>query len=97
MSNNTLSTCDDCFNDEIGICFQCVERFNVCYNCVWYGQGELCDNCAGHDDEGIDISYFNRQALNIALEWIESNTRLCLDNAYADDYADDYFYEDYDY
>ena len=93
MCNNTISICDDCFNDETGICLGCIDRFNVCSNCIWYGDGNLCDNCASEEDEGIDIVYIRQNTLDTALDWIELNTRLFMDNAFQDDYFD----EDYDY
>jgi hypothetical protein len=93
MCNNT---CEDCFYADTGICFVCVDRFNVCRNCIWYGEGQLCDNCVENDDEGIDIIYIRQNSLDIALDWIEWNTRLMLDNIYEKDYEEDYE-EDYDY
>lgn len=96
MCNNTISTCDNCFNEETGICFICINRFNACTNCIYYGEGELCINCVENDDEGIDIVYIRQNSLDIALEWIEWNTRLMIDNIHHDDYLDE-DYEDYDY
>ena len=63
-----LSYCILCFYDEDGLCNDCTEDFNVCINCIAYGEGNLCANCES-SDEGICLD----NDLQRALQYISEN------------------------
>jgi hypothetical protein len=59
--------CYDCIETEDGLCNECVEYYNVCLNCVAYGDGSVCENC--EKDESICLDYDIAEIL----EFIERN------------------------
>ena len=63
----SVEFCENCYNDEDGMCINCCEKYNVCANCVAHGDGGLCLNCL--PDEGIDLGYF----MSLVHEWIGAN------------------------
>lgn len=69
MIGNVLQKayCEDCYADEDGMCLQCCEKYNICANCVAYGDGGSCLNCL--EDEGVDLGYF----MTLVRDWIVIN------------------------
>ena len=69
--------CENCFNDEHSICYDCAKKTNLCLNCVSYGNlsEPLCGNCHDIGDEGYSSEY----DLIKLFEWIEFNDSYWLD------------------
>ena len=62
-----LKYCKRCYLDGDGMCSQCCELYNICPNCIAYGDGGLCLNCL--PDEGVDLGY----TMSLVHEWIVRN------------------------
>lgn len=64
--------CYFCFIDELGICEECMDKYNYsnfCLNCIAYGNGDLCQNCLTMGDEGVSMEY----DLHRIISWIIRN------------------------
>jgi hypothetical protein len=79
--------CKECFLNEDCLCYDCSRDMGICINCIYYGEGGLCENC--ESDEAISMDH----DLNFAYEWIYFNNKWFeseIDNVSIDD---NYFFD----
>lgn len=47
--------CGLCVSDECGLCWDCSVKYDICLNCIDYGEGGECANCL--TDEGVSLDF----------------------------------------